>query len=38
MKTAENQERKTLPNGTAGYCTTIEDTQGVHLRKLKLIK
>ncbi|ESO11502.1 hypothetical protein HELRODRAFT_166505 [Helobdella robusta] len=25
-------------NGRAGYCTTIEDTQGVHPRKLKLIK
>ena len=25
-------------NGRASYCTTIEDTQGVHPRKLKLIK
>ena len=25
-------------NGRAGYCTAIEDTQGVHPRKLKLIK
>lgn len=25
-------------NGKAGYCTTIEDTQRVHPRKLKLIK
>ena len=25
-------------NGRAGYCTTIEDTQGVHPRKNKLIK
>ncbi|ESN94381.1 hypothetical protein HELRODRAFT_164214 [Helobdella robusta] len=25
-------------NGRAGYCTTIEDTQEVHPRKLKLIK
>ena len=25
-------------NGRAGYCITIEDTQGVHPRKLKLIK
>ena len=24
-------------NGRAGYCTTIEDTQGVHPRKLKNI-
>ena len=25
-------------NGRAGYCTTFEDTQGVHPRTLKLIK
>ena len=25
-------------NGRAGYCTTIEDAQGVYPRKLKLIK